>query len=81
MALSNEQITTLLSMISSADSDEMDCDGCLDHLAEFAEAELANREVPEAVKTVERHLQQCVCCKDEYNALLEGLRELESPNV
>ncbi len=77
MALSNEQIASLLNMISATESDEVDCDGCLEHLAEFAEAQLFNREVPDAVKTVERHLQQCRCCKDEYNALLDGLRELE----
>ena len=45
MALSNEQITSLLNMVAVAEPDEVDCDGCLEHLAEFAEAELFNREV------------------------------------
>lgn len=81
MALSNEQITALIDMISTTESDEVDCDGCLEHLAEFAEAELSNQEVSEAIKTVKRHLEQCRCCQDEYNALLEGLRELENPAV
>ena len=77
MALSQEQIASLLGMISSAKDDSLDCDSCFDHLAEFADAELAGQEVPEALKAVETHLQQCGCCKDEYRALMAGLREID----
>ena len=64
-------------MISSAQADSLDCDGCYDQLAEFADAQLAGRELPDALKAVESHLHQCCCCKDEYKALLEGLREIQ----
>jgi len=77
MALSQEQISSLLGMISSAKEDSLDCDACFDHLAEFAEAELAGQEVPDALKAVETHLHQCGCCKDEYLALMDGLREMD----
>ena len=77
MPLSTEQLSTLLGMITTSEPDSLDCDGCSEHLAEFAEAELTSREIPEAIRTVEIHLRQCACCKDEYNALLEGLRALE----
>ena len=76
MPLSNKQISSLLGMIASTEQDDLDCDSCFDHLAEFAENELANREVPEAMKAVEVHLRQCPCCKDEYKALLDGLSAL-----
>ncbi len=77
MQLSKEQITTLLELVASVEPDDLDCDGCLSHLAEFAEVELERREIPDALKAVERHLEQCLCCKDEYNTLLDGLRALE----
>ncbi len=77
MPLSNEQIASLLGMINTAEQDDIDCDGCFEHLAQFAETRLANQDIPDALRTVEIHLRQCACCKDEYNALLEGLRVLE----
>lgn len=77
MALSDDQISNLLGMVCSSQSDNLDCDGCFDHLAEFAEAKLQSREIPDALKEVENHLQQCACCKDEFNALLEGLRAMQ----
>jgi len=78
MALTNEQISSLLGMISASKEDLSDCDGCFDHLAEFADTELAGREIPDALKAVESHLQQCSCCKDEYQTLLKGLREIRA---
>lgn len=77
MPLSNEQVSTLISMVGSAAPDSVDCDGCFRRLAEFAEAEITNREIPDALNAIETHLAQCACCKDEYSALLEGLREIE----
>ncbi len=74
MALSKEQISSLLQMVSAATEDTVDCDGCFDHMAEFADTELKGRETPEALRAVENHLRQCTCCKDEYQTLLEGLK-------
>lgn len=77
MTISNEQTKSLLSFIASSKLDELDCDSCFDHMAEFVEQELAGAEIPEALQKVQRHLAQCACCNDEHNALLEGLRALE----
>ncbi len=78
MKLSAEQTRALLNSVAVAKQDEVDCDGCFEHLAEFVELELAGAEIPEALGKVERHIDQCSCCKDEHNALLEGLRALDS---
>ena len=77
MSLSKKQIDSLLGMIGSVETDELDCDGCFDHIAEFAELHLSKQDIPEAMRAVEKHLQQCVCCKDEFDALLKGLREID----
>ena len=77
MGLTKQQIASLLKLVAATESDELDCDGCLEHLAEFAERQLANRDVTAALQSVESHLRQCTCCQDEYQALLEGLRALD----
>ena len=77
MALTREQIDKLLGLIEATQDDRLDCDGCMDHIAEFADLQLANRSVPEALAAVQHHLESCACCADEYQALLDGLRGLE----
>ena len=77
MALTREQIDKLLVLIGSQQDDQLDCDGCLAHIAEFADLQLENRSMPEALKAVQLHLESCPCCADEYQALLDGLRGLE----
>ena len=77
MALTPDQISSLLNQIASTTSNDADCDGCFQRLAEFAERQLANREIPEALRSVESHLKQCACCQDEYDALLQALAALE----
>lgn len=78
MKLSAEQTRSLLHSVAAAKPDQLDCDGCFEHLAEFVELELAGVEIPEALQKVQKHIEQCQCCKDEHNALLDGLRELDS---
>ena len=77
MPLSKEQVASLIGMVASGEPDELDCDGCFEQLAVFAETQLTSREIPEALLAIETHLQQCACCQDEFNALMEGLRALE----
>ena len=76
MQINPQQTATLLSMVAAAKPDEVDCDGCFDHMAEFVELELTGEELPEAMDKVRRHLDQCMCCNDEHNALLEALKSL-----
>lgn len=77
MKLSRVQTKTLLEIVASAKPDEIDCDGCFEHLAEFVEHELMGIQIPEALRKIQRHIDQCPCCSDEHQALLEGLRTLE----
>lgn len=78
MPLSEEQVSALLGMVVSTKPDAMDCDGCFQHLAEFAEFELAGRAIPDALRTIETHMVQCPCCQDEFNALLAALRAIQN---
>lgn len=76
--LSKVQIQTLVGLISTAESDPLNCDECFGQIGEYAEMALDGRELSEGMMVVQRHLEQCPCCKGEYEALLDALRELEA---
>lgn len=77
MSLDQSQLKKLLGLIASTSDDPMDCDGCFEHIAMFAESELIGRNLCEIQKKVKRHLENCVCCQNEYQHLLEALKELQ----
>ena len=76
MALTSNQVDMLLRIVTTLQDDRLDCDGCLDHIAEFADAHLANRELTAALQAVKTHLESCACCADEFQLLLDGLTAL-----
>ena len=76
-SLTKEQIQNLVGLIASTESNQISCDECFGQIAEYAEAELANRTLSEAMMIVQRHLEQCPCCNDEYEALLDAMREID----
>ena len=78
MKISNEQPKVLLNFIATSKPDQIDCDGCLEDISQFVEHELLGAEIPEALKKVKIHLDQCACCNDEHDALMMGLKALES---
>ena len=79
MKLDAKQLTDLIQLTSTARSEDLlGCDGCFELMDQLAQAELEGREVPQALELVQIHLEQCKCCRDEYDALLTALREIES---
>ena len=77
MPLSHEQVMMLINALDLTSDDEITCGECLDDLAEFAEAELAGKSLPEALQAVSAHLELCGECHDEFDALLLALAALE----
>jgi hypothetical protein len=79
MKLDAKQIAELIQLTATARSeDTIGCNGCFELMDQFAQAELEGRDVPEGLEVVRVHLEQCKCCRDEYNALLTALREIEA---
>ena len=75
--LSNEQIQILVGLITTTEPDSIACDECLGQIGEYAEKALEGVKLSEGMKVIQRHLEQCPCCKGEYEALVEALREIE----
>lgn len=77
MQLSYQQITNLIELTFRTKDDSLGCDGCLELMDQFAQAELDGTTIPDALECVRVHLEQCKCCKDEYEALMIALREIQ----
>jgi len=77
VSLSSEQIKELVKLVATTKDDALDCDGCLEHIAEFAEDHLAGHSLSGALQKVQVHLESCGCCQDEFRALLAALSTLK----
>ncbi|HUX22945.1 MAG TPA: hypothetical protein VMW69_17035 [Spirochaetia bacterium] len=62
-------------MVMSSREDEISCDECGERLSEFAELTLAGKSASDAIPLVEDHLKRCMECREEFEALLEALRQ------
>jgi len=76
MKLSKKFLISLVRAIKMTHPDEIGCDECFEKLHDFAEMELANKYPDQAMPLVQDHLNKCGDCREEYEALLEALREL-----
>ena len=76
--LTYAQVTNLLTTISKTVPDQVNCDGCFELIAEFADAEIHGDVLSEALKAAKIHFSQCPCCAYEYATLLEALQEPET---
>jgi hypothetical protein len=78
MSLSKEEINDLMRLVARTKDDEIDCEGCLASVAEFAEQQLAGRSIPAGLEAVEHHLSVCPECHEEYEALLRALKSMDA---
>lgn len=78
MLVSYRQVLKFLTVVSNTVPDSIECDGCFELIAEFADAELRGDELSQSMQLVKNHLSQCPCCAYEYATLLEGISRDES---
>ncbi len=78
MALAPEQIRRLLGFLVETHENEIDCDRCLEYLAEFAELNLSGRDIPDALEIIDRHLRACADCSEEFRLLRQALADIGS---
>lgn len=79
MELENKQIDTLLQMTAAArDSKPMGCDDCARVMDEFVQKELEGLAIPDALTAVQTHLAECNCCRDEHDAIMTALKDMDA---
>lgn len=77
MPLSKNEIKGLLRLVGLTRTDEINCEECLDAVAEFAEQKLAGKTVSGSLEAIEHHLSVCQECREEYEALRSTLGNME----
>lgn len=63
--------------IASTQPDEIGCKECFEELDRYAELVRDGEPVEELMPHVEDHLERCADCREEYEALLTAIREIE----
>lgn len=70
------QIWALVGMIANTKTDQVTCDDCFGQISEYVELAVEEQTRTEGMKGIQRHLDQCPCCQNEYVALVEALKEV-----
>lgn len=78
MKLTTDLLKKLIRTVKMTKSDEIGCDECFEKLHRFAELELAGKSPGEALPLVKDHLDRCGNCREEYQALLEAMKNINS---
>src|SRR3972149_4456443 len=73
-----ETLKILVHSILEIREDEIGCETCFDQLDKFVELNLAGKGPGQALPLVQRHLEMCNGCCEEYEALLEALEAIEA---
>ena len=76
MRLTPDRLRRLVAAAARVRDDEIGCDDCAAEVARFADMALAGRDAADALPLVVGHLEICGECRDEVEALLDGLRAL-----
>ncbi len=72
MPLSRNKLERLLHLVSTTQDDSIDCDQCLEHIAEYAEEHLQELTPCEQLIAIKVHLESCPCCQDEFTVFMEA---------
>lgn len=70
-----KSITSLLRMVMTTAPHELTCDECMQEVDRFVEMELAGKNPAQAMPLVKAHLDTCWECREEFEALLEIIRQ------
>ncbi len=75
MDADRDDLEKILMAVSVTREEEIGCDECFERLERFVEMELSGLDAASAMPLVRDHLDKCGDCREEFEALLEALRE------
>ncbi len=70
-----KDLEKVLLAVSGTREEEIGCDECFERLERFVEIEPSGLDAASAMPLVRDHLEKCGDCREEFEALLEALRE------
>lgn len=63
--------------IMTTRDDEIGCAECFEQVDRFVEMKLAGKNAAEALPLVQDHLDRCVDCQEEFEALMAALKAMQ----
>jgi hypothetical protein len=79
--LDAEALTRLVRCIVNTRSNEIACEQAFENFDRFVELSLAGTDPSEVLPLVHHHLENCDCCREEYNALLHAMEAINSSRL
>ena len=76
MTLDPSMLKRMVRSIAETRDEEIGCDACFEEIDRFVDLVLAGKDAAQAMPLVQDHLDHCVHCREEYEALLAALRAL-----
>lgn len=70
-----EMAKSMVRDILATRADELSCEECYIQLDQFVEMHLSNASPQQALPLVEDHLARCKDCREEFEILLDALRQ------
>lgn len=77
--IDRDEVSHLVQAVVRTGEHEIGCDDCLEQVDRFVETELSGLNAAEAMPLVRDHLDKCVDCREEFEALLEAVRSISDP--
>ena len=71
------QVRELVREIVTTRTGEMDCPECYEHMDHFADLILNGVDAARVMPRLQAHLEQCVHCREEFEALLVAVHGLQ----
>jgi hypothetical protein len=75
-AVDTQMVKKLVLEIVTTRADEMDCPECYEHLDYYADLILRGEDAAAVMPRLQDHLERCIHCREEFEALLVALRSL-----
>ncbi|MGD2104348.1 MAG: hypothetical protein PVJ55_04445 [Anaerolineae bacterium] len=78
MSIESGKLKKMVRNILTTRPDEVGCDECLAEMDRFVDMRLEGKDPSEAMPLVQDHLDRCHNCHEEFEALLDAVRHLQS---
>ena len=72
--MNQEKLQRIARALANTRENELSCDECFEQLDRFAEMMLNGRPAAETIPLVQHHLNLCIDCREEFDALMKALR-------
>ncbi len=75
--IKQNNISSIVRAMLSLHNDDIGCQDCFDQVDHFADMVASGQDAASIFPLVQRHLELCPPCREEFQALLSALKALE----